>query len=74
MYNANTIPHLGKHATIISISKLNKDHIIGTNYPSISLLSSIAKQITENIPVIFHQHGFKHTLLCIASATKVKML
>ena len=30
--NVNTISHLGKHATIISISKPKKDHSIGTYY------------------------------------------
>ena len=29
--NTNTMPHLGKGATTISISKLNKNHNIGTN-------------------------------------------
>ena len=41
-----------------------KDHNIGTNYQSISLRSPIAKTllpyITENIPIISHQYGFKH--------------
>ena len=66
--NTNTIPHLWKRATIIPIPKPNKDHNIGTNYRPISLLSPIAKAlektplayITENIPAISHQHGFKH--------------
>ena len=68
--NTNTIPHLWKRAAIISILKPNKDHNIGTNYRPISFLSPIAKtlektilpysNITENIPAISHQHGFKH--------------
>ena len=65
--NSNTIPHLWKCATIILISKPNKDHNIGTYHRPLSLLSPIAKTlekallpcITENIPVIFHQHEFK---------------
>ena len=81
--NTNTIPHLWKRATIILIPKPNKNHNIGKNYRSTSLLSPIAKTlgktlftyITENIPIISHQHGFKHkhwahTLLCTTSATK----
>ena len=64
-------------------SKTNKDQNIGTNYKPITLRSPIAKTlekmllpyITENIPIISHQHGFKHkhsthTLLCTTSATK----
>ena len=41
--NTNTLLHLGKSVTTISISKPNKDHSIGTNYQSISLLPPIAK-------------------------------
>ena len=66
--NTNTIPYLWKRATIIPILKPNKGHNIATNYRPISLLSPIAKTlqkillpyITENIPEISHQHGFKH--------------
>ena len=60
--------NLWKHATIIPIPKPNKNHNIGTNYQPISLLSPIAKTlektllpyITENIPMISYQYGFKH--------------
>ena len=66
--NTYTIPHLWKCAIIILIPKPNKDHNIGTNYQPISLLSPFAKAlekillpyIAEDIPVISHQHGFKH--------------
>ena len=66
--NTNTISHLWKRAAIISIPKLNKDHNIGANYRPILLLLPIAKilektllpYITENIPIISYQHGFKH--------------
>ena len=65
--NTNTMPHLWKRAAIIPIPIPNKNHNIGTNYRSVSLLSPIAKTlektlpyITENISVISHQHGFKH--------------
>ena len=81
--NTNTISHLWKRATIIFIPKPNKDHNIGTNYRPTSLLSLIVKAlektisyITENIPIISHQHGSnmktQHTLLCSSSATKSK--
>ena len=66
--NTSTIPRLWKRAIIIPISKPNEDYSIGTNYRPISLLLPIAKilektllsYITENIPEISHQHGFKH--------------
>ena len=66
--NTNTISCLLKCATIIPIPKPYKDHNIATNYQPILLLSPIAKTlekkllpyITENIPAISHQHGFKH--------------
>ena len=66
--NTNTIPHLWKRATITLMFKPNKDHNLGTNYQPILLLSPIAKTLekmlspykTKNIPVISHQHGFKH--------------
>ena len=66
--NTNTILQLWKRAIIIHIPKPNEDHNMSTNYQPISLLSLIPKiqektllaYITENIPVIFHQHGLKH--------------
>ena len=66
--NTNSVPYLWKHATILSVPKPNKDHNNGINYQRISLLSPIAKTlektllpyITENIPIISHQYGFKH--------------
>ena len=71
--NTNTITHLWKGVTIIPILKPNKDHNIGTNYQTILLLSPIAKILEktllpyiilvekqQNIPIISHQHGFKH--------------
>ena len=80
--NTNTIPHLWKCAIIIPILKPNKDYNIGTKYQPISLPLPISKTlektllpyITENIPEISHQHGFKyntqHTQLCTTSTTK----
>ena len=65
--NDNQIPHVWKLANIIPIPKPNKDINIGTSYRPISLLSVIAKTlekvilpyITQNIPNIPTQHGFK---------------
>ena len=65
--NDNKIPHVWKLANIIPIPKPNKDINIGTSYRPISLLSVIAKTlekvilpyITQNIPNITTQHGFK---------------
>ena len=65
--NDNKIPHVWKLANIILIPKPNKDINIGTSYRPISLLSVIAKTlekvilpyITQNIPNITTQHGFK---------------
>ena len=45
--NTNTILYLGKGAPTISTLKLNKDHNIGTNYRSISLLSTTAKALEK---------------------------
>ena len=45
--NTNTILHLGKGTTAISILKPNKDYNIGTSYRSISLLSFIAKTVEK---------------------------
>ena len=64
--NDNKIPHVWKLANI-PIPKPNKDINIGTSYRPISLLSVIAKTpekvilpyITQNIPNITTQHGFK---------------
>ena len=44
--NTNTIPHLWKYATIIPIAK--------------TLEKTLLPRITENIPIIFHQHRLKH--------------
>ena len=68
--NDNKRPHVWKLANIILIPKPNKDINIGTSYRPISLLSVIAKTlekvilpyITQNIPNITTQHGFKTTL------------
>ena len=65
--NDNNIPHVWKLANIIPIPKPNKDINIGTSYRPISLISVIAKTlekvilpyITQNIPNITTQHGFK---------------
>jgi len=65
--NNNTIPQIWKLAKIIPIPKPGKDLNIGTSYRPISLLSPIAKTlekvmlpyITNSIPNISHQHGFK---------------
>ena len=65
--NTNTIPQIWKTAKIIPIPKPNKDKQIGSSFRPISLLSPIAKilekiilpDITNNIPAIAHQHGFK---------------
>ena len=65
--NDNKIPHVWKLANIIPIPKPNKNINIGTSYRPISLLSVIAKilenvilpYITQNIPNITTQHGFK---------------
>ena len=65
--NDNKIPHVWKLAKIIPIPKPNKDINTGTSYRPISLLSVIAKilekvilpYITQNIPNITTQHGFK---------------
>ena len=65
--NDNKIPHVWKLANIIPIPKPNKDINIGTSYRPISLLSVIAKTlekvilpyITQTIPNITTQHGFK---------------
>ena len=65
--NENTIPHIWKLAKIVPIPKANKDSGLGSSYRPISLLSPIAKtlekivlpHITQNIPNIPTQHGFK---------------
>ena len=65
--NNNIIPHTWKLANIIPIPKPNKDMHIGTAYRPISLLPVIAKTlektllpyITNNVPHISTQHGFK---------------
>jgi hypothetical protein len=65
--NSNTIPHIWKLAKIVPILKPNKDPGIGSSYRPISLLSPIAKilekivlpHITQNIPNLPTQHGFK---------------
>ena len=65
--NDNKIPQIWKLANIIPITKPNKDINMGTSYRPISLLSVIAKTlekvilpyITQNIPNIPTQHGFK---------------
>ena len=55
-----------KRATIIPISKLNKDHNSSTNYQTLSLYHPLPKYetlspyITKSILVTSHQHGFKH--------------
>ena len=56
-----------KLANIIPIPKPNKDNNIGTSYRPISLISTLAKTlektllpyITDNIPHITTQHGYK---------------
>ena len=65
--NKNIIPQIWKLAKIIPIPKPNKDPHQGSSYRPISLLSPTAKllekiilpYITNNIPMIYHQHGFK---------------
>ena len=65
--NKNIIPQIWKLAKIIPIPKPNKDPHQGSSYRSISLLSPTAKllekiilpYITNIIPSIYHQHGFK---------------
>ena len=65
--NNNTIPHVSKLTNIIHVPKPNKDINIGTLYRPISLLSVNTKTlkkvilpyITQNIPNIKTQHGFK---------------
>jgi hypothetical protein len=65
--NKNVIPHIWKLAKIVPIPKPNKDPSLGSSYRPISLLSPIAKtlekivlpHITQNIPNIPTQHGFK---------------
>ena len=65
--NTNIIPHTWKLANIIPIPKPNKSNNIGTSYRPISLLSTLAKTlektilpyITDNIPHIPTQHGYK---------------
>ena len=65
--NNNIIPHIWKLAKIVPILKPNKDPGLGSSYRPISLLSPIAKtlekivlpHITQNIPNIPTQHGFK---------------
>ena len=65
--NKNIIPQIWKLAKIIPIPKPNKDPHQGSSYRPISLLSPTAKllekiilpYITNNIPSIYHQHGFK---------------
>ena len=62
--NKNIIPHTWKLASIVPITKPNKDTNKGTSYRPISLLSVIAKTleksllpyITANTPM---QHGYK---------------
>jgi hypothetical protein len=63
----NTIPHIWKLTKIIPILKPDKDPKKGTSYRPISLLSPIAKclentilpTLTQHLPTIEHQHGFK---------------
>ena len=65
--NKNIIPQIWKLAKIIPIPKPNKDPHQGSSYRPISLLSPTAKllekiilpYITNIIPSIYHQHGFK---------------
>ena len=65
--NSNIIPQIWKKAKIIPILKPNKDPHKGQSYRPISLLSPIAKllekiilpYITDNLPNVQHQHGFK---------------
>ena len=65
--NKNIIPQIWKLAKIIPIPKPNKDPHQGSSYRPISLLSTTAKllekiilpYITNNIPTIYHQRGFK---------------
>ena len=65
--NKNIIPQIWKLAKIIPIPKPNKDSHQGSSYRPISLLSPTAKflekiilpYITNNIPTIYHQYGFK---------------
>ena len=65
--NSNIIPQILKKAKIIPILKPNKDPHKGQSYRPIYLLSPIAKllqkiilpYITDNLPNVQHQHGFK---------------
>ena len=65
--NTNVIPQIWKLAKIVPILKPSKDAGIGSSYRPISLLSPIAKtlekiilpHITNNIPNLPHQHGYK---------------
>ena len=61
MYNiafyTNIIPHLCKHATIISIPNPNKNHNFGTYYQPIPLLSPIFKTLEKTLT----KHNGKHS-------------
>ena len=59
-FSSNTIPHLWKRATIIHISKPNKDHISLLSLIAKTLEETLLPYITENVLVIFHQNGLKH--------------
>ena len=65
--NKNIIPHSWKLAKIVPILKPQKDPNDGNSYRPISLLSPIVKtleklilpSLTNNIPDLDFQHGFK---------------
>ena len=71
--NNNIIPHTWKLVNIIPNLKPNKDMNIGTSYTPILFLSVIVKTlekpllpyITNNIPHISTQHGFKSNPLLV---------
>jgi hypothetical protein len=77
--NNNIIPQKWKLAKIVPVIKSNKDPGEGTSYRPISLLSPIAKTlekiilpyITNNIPIIPHQHGFKTKHSTITALHKI---
>jgi hypothetical protein len=77
--NNNIIPQIWKLAKIIPILKPLKDPNDGNSYRPISLLSPIAKtleklilpSITNNIPNLDFQHGFKENHSTITALHKI---